>query len=193
MTLHKIAQIGHPVLREVARPVTRDELTTPAVQGFIDDLVETMRDASGAGLAATQVYEKLRIVAIEVGDNPRYPYKPKYPLTIVVNPEVTPLSDITFENFEGCLSVPNIRGRVKRFAEVRVRGQGRNGEQLDFEIRGVTAGTFQHETDHLNGVLFVDKNRLADDKSLCTWEHFERFEKERFVTEVRELVARWGS
>ena len=193
MALRKIAQIGHPVLREVARDVTADELKTPAVQGFIDDLVETMRDASGAGLAATQVYEKLRIFAVEVRDNPRYPYKPKYPLTVVVNPEVTALSTITYENFEGCLSIPNLRGRVNRFAEVRVRGLDRDGEPLDFEVRGVSAGTFQHENDHLNGVLFVDKDRLADDKSLCTWDHFERFEKERFVSEVRELVARWGS
>ncbi len=191
MALRKIAQLGHPVLREVARPVTADELRTPAVQGFIDDLIATMRDASGAGIAATQVYEKLRIFAVEVRDNPRYPYKPKYPLTLVVNPEVTPLSDATFSNFEGCLSIPNLRGRVPRFAEVKVSGLDRNGEQLDFEIRGVTAGTFQHELDHLNGVLFVD--RVVDTKSLCTWDHFERFEKERFVTEVRELVARWGS
>ncbi len=191
MALRKIAQLGHPVLREVARPVTADELRTPAVQGFIDDLIATMRDASGAGIAATQVYEKLRIFAVEVRDNPRYPYKPKYPLTLVVNPEVTPLSDTTFSNFEGCLSIPNLRGRVPRFAEVKVSGLDRNGEQLDFEIRGVTAGTFQHELDHLNGVLFVD--RVVDTKSLCTWDHFERFEKERFVTEVRELVARWGS
>lgn len=191
MALRKIAQLGHPVLREVARPVSAEELRTPAVQGFIDDLIETMRDASGAGIAATQVYEKLRVFAVEVRDNPRYPYKPKYPLTLIVNPEVTPLSNETFSNFEGCLSIPNLRGRVPRHAEVRVRGLDRNGEQLDFEIRGVTAGTFQHELDHLNGVLFVD--RVVDTKSLCTWDHFERFEKERFVTEVRELVARWGS
>lgn len=191
MALRKIAQIGHPVLREVARPIAHDELRTPAVQGFIDDLVETMRDASGAGLAATQIYERLRVFAVEVRDNPRYPYKPTYPLTVVVNPEVTPLSDIIFENFEGCLSIPNLRGRTIRYAEVRVRGLDRDGKPLDFEVRGVSAGTFQHEFDHLNGVMFVD--RLADSKSLCTWDHFERFEKERFISEVRELVARWGS
>jgi peptide deformylase len=191
MALRKIAQIGHPVLRDVARDITPDELGSPAVQGFIDDLVETMRDANGAGLAATQVYEKLRVFAVEVRDNPRYPYKPKYPLTVVVNPEVTALSDITFENFEGCLSIPNLRGRAVRHAEVRVRGLDRHGNLLDFEVRGVSAGTFQHENDHLNGVLFLD--RLADTKSLCTWDHFERYEKDRFVSEVRELVARWGS
>lgn len=191
MALRKIAQIGHPVLREVARAVTANELATPAVQGLIDDLIETMRDASGAGLAATQVYETLRVFAVEVRDNPRYPYKPRYPLTLVINPEITALSDETFENFEGCLSIPNLRGRAIRHAEIRVRGLDRYGKQLDFEVRGVSAGTFQHENDHLNGVMFVD--RLVDSKSLCTWDHFERFEKERFVTEVRDLVARWGS
>lgn len=191
MALRKIAQIGHPVLRETARPLTQTELASREVQGFIDDLVETMRDASGAGIAATQVYEKLRIFAVEVRDNPRYPYKPRYPLTVVINPEVTPLSTETFSNYEGCLSIPNLRGRVPRHAEVRVRGLDRNGGPLDFEVRGVSAGTFQHELDHLNGVLFVD--RMVDTKSLCTWDHFERFEKERFVSEVRELVARWGS
>ncbi|MBC7795089.1 MAG: peptide deformylase [Clostridia bacterium] len=191
MALRKIAQIGHPVLRDVARAITPVELASPVVQGFIDDLVETMRDASGAGLAATQVYERLRIFAVEVRDNPRYPYKPTWPLTIVVNPEVTALSDIKFENFEGCLSIPNLRGRAVRHAEVRVRGLDREGKPLDFEVRGVSAGTFQHENDHLNGVMFLD--RLANTKSLCTWDHFERYEKDCFVSEVRELVARWGS
>ena len=179
------------MLRETALSLSAAELASAKVQGFIDDLVETMRDASGAGIAATQVYEKVRVFAVEVRDNPRYPYKPRYPLTVVVNPEVTPLSQETFSNYEGCLSIPNLRGRVPRYAEVRVRGLDRNGGQLDFEVRGVTAGTFQHELDHLNGVLFVD--RIVDTKSLCTWDHFERFEKERFVSEVRELVARWGS
>jgi peptide deformylase len=178
-------------LREVARPVTREELASREVQTFIDDLVETMRDASGAGIAATQVYERLQIFAVEVRDNPRYPYKPNYPLTVLVNPRVEPLSELTFENFEGCLSIPNLRGRAKRFVEVRVSGWDRHGKDVSFEIRGVTAGTFQHEHDHLNGVLFLD--RLVDTKSLCTLEHFDRYEKDRFVTEVQALVKRWGA
>ena len=101
MAIRKIAQIGHPVLRERARPVTREELATPAMQSFIDDLVETMRDASGAGLAAIQVHEPIQICAIEVRDNPRYPYKPNVPLTILVNPVIEPQSDETFDNYEG--------------------------------------------------------------------------------------------
>src|SRR5580698_8663774 len=121
MAIRKIAQIGHPVLREVARTVTREELASPAMQQFIDDLVETMRDADGAGLAAIQVYEPIRICAIEVRNNPRYPYKPPIPLTILVNPVLTPVGDEHFENNEGCLSVPNLRGVVKRFVHLHVK------------------------------------------------------------------------
>src|SRR3954470_4665235 len=121
MAIRKIAQIGHPVLRQVAREVSREELASPATQAFIDDLVETMRDADGAGLAAIQVYEPIRICAIEVRDNPRYPYKPKIPLTILVNPVLTPVGEESFENYEGCLSVPNLRGIVKRPVHVQVR------------------------------------------------------------------------
>lgn len=191
MALRKIATLGHPVLREVARPLTREELASPATQSLIDDLVETMRDASGAGIAATQIYERVQVFAVEVRDNPRYPYKPNYPLTVVVNPKVEALSALTFENFEGCLSIPNLRGRARRFVEVRVAGWDRHGNDVSFEVRGVTAGTFQHEHDHLHGILFTD--RLVDTKSLCTWEHFERYEKERFAAEVKALVDRWGA
>ncbi len=191
MALRKIAQVGHPILRERAREVTREELLGPEVQGFIDDLVATMRDASGAGLAATQLYMPLRICAIEVGNNPRYPYKPKIPLTILVNPVVTPLSDETFSNFEGCLSVPNLRGRVQRYLHVKITGWDRRGEPQSFEAKGISAGTYQHELDHLDGKLFLD--RVSDPTSLCTWEHFDRYEKDRFVAEVKEIVARWGS
>ncbi|HSD91144.1 MAG TPA: peptide deformylase, partial [Kofleriaceae bacterium] len=105
MAIRKIAQIGHPVLRQVARELSREELATPATQQFIDDLIETMRDADGAGLAAIQVYEPIRICAIEVRNNPRYPYKPQIPLTILVNPVLTPVDDEQFDNYEGCLSV----------------------------------------------------------------------------------------
>src|SRR5579871_2641283 len=140
MAIRKIATIGHPILRQVARPVTAEELASPATQAFIDDLVETMHDANGAGLAATQIYEPVRICAIEIRDNPRYPYKPNFPLTILVNPELTPTTTETFLNYEGCLSVPNLRGEARRFLGVRVRGMNRKGEPLDFEVKGITAG-----------------------------------------------------
>ena len=131
MAIRKIAQIGHPVLRQLAREVTREELAAPPMQGFIDDLVETMRDADGAGLAAIQVYEPVRICAIEVRNNPRYPYKPPIPLTVLVNPILTPVDDEQFDNYEGCLSVPNLRGMVPRFTRVRVRAWDRHGQPID--------------------------------------------------------------
>ena len=190
MAIRKIAHIGHPVLRQVAREVTREELATPAMQQFIDDLIETMRDADGAGLAAIQVYEPIRIVAIEVGDNPRYPYKPKIPLTILVNPVIEPLSEETFLNYEGCLSVPNLRGRVRRHAHVRVTGWDRHGEPYEREWKGISAGTFQHEADHLDGRIFVD--RVEDPTSFSTWDNFERYGKDGFVEYVKEIVARYG-
>jgi len=191
MAIRKIAQIGHPVLRQVARPVTREELATPATQQLIDDIVETMRDADGAGLAAIQVYEPVRICAIEVRKSARYPYKPPIPLTILVNPVLTPVDDERFDNYEGCLSVPNLRGVVKRFTSIRVRAWNRDGEEIDREVAGVTAGTFQHEVDHLNGVVFLD--RVTDPKTFCTWTEFDRYYKDAFADQVRALVARFGS
>lgn len=191
MAIRKIATLGHPVLREVARKLTRDELASPKVQAFIDDLVETMHDANGAGLAANQVYEPIRICAIEVRNNPRYPYKPNFPLTILVNPEVVPTTDETFMNYEGCLSVPNLRGEVRRFTGVKVRAWDRHGKDVELEIKGLTAGTFQHEVDHLDGKVFLD--RVEDTRTLATWADFERYHMAGFVERAKALVAKFGS
>lgn len=191
MAIRKIATIGHPVLREAARKVTLDELRSAKVQTFIDDLVETMHDANGAGLAANQVYEPIRICAIEIKNNPRYPYKPNYPLTILVNPELVATTDETFLNYEGCLSVPNLRGEVRRACGVRVRAWDRDGKELDFEVKGLTAGTFQHEVDHLDGKVFLDL--VEDTKSLATWADFERYHMAGFVERAKALVAKYGA
>ncbi len=191
MAIRKIATIGHPVLREIARKVTREELASAKTQAFIDDLIETMVDANGAGIAANQVYEPVQICAIWVKDNPRYPYKPNVPLTILVNPEIEALTADSFENFEGCLSVPNLRGQVTRVTHVRVRALDREGNAIDREVKGLTAGTFQHEVDHLNGRLFVD--RVTDTRTLCTWQEFERHHQAAFVERARALVAKFGS
>lgn len=191
MTILKIAPIGTPVLRQRAREVTAQELSTPALQAFIDDLVETMHDAAGAGLAAIQVYRPIRIVAIEVRDNPRYPYKPNIPLTILVNPVLTPLSEERFDNYEGCLSVPDLRGVVSRFAELRVQALDRHGAPVDTVVRGVTAGTFQHEADHLDGTLFID--RVTDSTTFTTWKEFSRHHEAAFREQVKAVVERWGS
>jgi peptide deformylase len=107
-----------------------------------------------------------------------------------VNPEIELLTDERFDNYEGCLSVPNLRGLVARATEIRVRAWDRHGEPIDRMVRGLTAGTFQHEVDHLQGVLFVD--RVRDTRSLCTWAEFERYHQQAFVASARELVARMG-
>jgi len=191
MALRKIAQIGHPVLRQRAREVTQQELGSAGMQQFIDDLVHTMHDANGAGLAAIQVYEPIRIVAMEVGDNPRYPYKPKLPLTILVNPVLTVVGEETFDNYEGCLSVPNLRGKVKRHARLQVSAWDRHGAPIEQDVAGITAGTYQHECDHLDGMLFLD--RVEDASSLSTWENFERHHRDEFATYVKSIVERYGS
>ena len=191
MAILKIATLGHPILREVARPVTVGDLATPDLQRFIDDLVETMFDANGAGLAATQVYRPVQICAICVKNNPRYPYKPNYPLTVLVNPVLTLLGDDTFLNYEGCLSVPNLRGEVRRSAHVHVHALDREGKELDFEVKGLTAGTFQHEVDHLYGKVFVD--RVENTHSLTTWADFERHHQAAFVERAKAIVAKYGS
>jgi peptide deformylase len=190
MAIRKIAQIGHPVLRQIAREVSREELALPQTQQFIDDLVETMHDADGAGLAAIQVYEPIRICAIEVRNNPRYPYKPNIPLTILVNPVLTPVGDEQFDNYEGCLSVPNLRGLVKRPLHVHVSAWDRQGNPIDEVVHGLKAGTYQHEVDHLNGKMFVDR---ADPSTFTTWTEFERHHRAGFIAQVTELVARVGS
>lgn len=190
MTLLKIAHIGHPVLRGRSRELTRDELRSPETQRFIDDLIETMRDANGAGIAAVQVHNPIRVFIVEVKDNPRYPYKPNIPLTVLVNPVITPTTEETFDNYEGCLSVPNLRGVVQRYAAVRVTGWDREGNPFEREARGLTAGTFQHENDHLDGKLFLD--RVQDPTTLCTWAEFDRYHKAAFVERIVPFIQRMG-
>ncbi|MBL9103894.1 MAG: peptide deformylase [Myxococcales bacterium] len=191
MAILKVAQIGHPVLRQQARPVTREELLTPGFQSFIDSMIETMRDAQGAGLAANQVHEPVQVCVIEVKDNPRYPYKPNIPLTVLINPVLTPLSETKFENYEGCLSVPDMRGMVRRHVELRVQAVDRMGNPIDQTVRGITAGTFQHECDHLAGTLFID--RVEDPRTLCTWKEFARQHEARFREHVKHIVEHYGS
>jgi peptide deformylase len=185
VSVRPIVTVGDPVLRVRADEV--EDVSSPAVQSLIDDLIDTMRDAGGAGVAANQVGETLRVAVVEVpeGGNPRYPYKPPIPLTVMVNPEVEPLGAETVEINEGCLSVPNLRGDVDRYLAVRVRYLDRDGVERVDERRGLTAGTFQHEVDHLNGVLFLD--RVRDPRTFTTWEHAD------FEERARAIVERAGS
>jgi peptide deformylase len=188
----EIREMGDPVLRERAAELSPEELASAETQRLIDDMIETMRAANGAGLGAPQVGVAKRIAVIEVREgNTRYPYKPPIPLTVIVNPELTPLDDATFATNEGCLSMPNVRGDLERFENVGVRYLDRDGAPHESTRRGLTAGTFQHEVDHLDGILFVD--RMADMSSLSTWAEFERHGKDEFVARVEALVERVGS
>ena len=191
MPVRDILHVGNPLLRERSLEITRDELASPEMQQLIDDLIDTMHAANGAGIAAPQVGELVRIATIEVTENPRYPYKPRIPLTIVVNPIIEPLDDELVEVNEGCLSVPNMRGNVMRNVNVNVRWWDRDGVEHDEIRRGLTAGTFQHECDHLDGLLFLD--RVHDTRSLTTWEQFERFHRAEFIERITAFVARVGS
>jgi peptide deformylase len=192
MSVRPIATVGHPVLRERAREVTEEELRSAEAQRLIDDMIETMRDASGAGLAANQVHETLRIAVVEVrADHPRYPYKPPIPLTVMVNPVIEPVGDATIAINEGCLSVPGLRGTLERFEAVRVRYRDRDGAEHEEVRRGLTAGTFQHELDHLDGILFLD--RVRDPATFSTWEQFDEHHREAFEAHARAIVERTGS
>ena len=153
----KVARLGHPVLRQVAEPVPPDEITSPEMQQFIDDMIETMYEYDGAGLAAPQVHVSKQIVVMEVAQNPRYPNAPDIPLTVYVNPEITPLTDEMVEDWEGCLSVPGMRGRVPRHTRIRLQAYDRDGQKLDFVAEGFHARVIQHECDHVQGKVYLDR------------------------------------
>ncbi len=189
--IRDIVKIGNPVLRENCKAVPPSDISSAATQALIDDLIETRRAANGAGLAAPQIGVPIRLFVAENDNNPRYPYKPRIPLTVVVNPTITFLTDERYESNEGCLSIPDLRGVVECCPEIRVEGFDRNGKVLDLVVRGVSAGTFQHEDDHLNGILFPD--RVKDTRSLSTWDEFKQRYEAAFARQVAALVERYGS
>ena len=189
--IRKIVQIGSPALRQIANAVAESDIPSNNIQSLIDDLIETMRDANGAGLAATQIAVPLRVCVIEVNKNPRYPYKPDIPLTVIINPKITFLTDERINVYEGCLSVPNLRGQVDRCPEILVEGFDRNGRSLKFISKGISAGTFQHEFDHLDGLVFTD--RMHDNSSLSTIDEFALNHEQDFKEQVINIVKTYGS
>jgi len=173
MAILKVCRLGHPVLRKVAEPLPRDEIASAACQKFIDDMIATMKEYDGVGLAADQVYESKQIAVIEVAANPRYPDKPQVPLTTLINPKVTPLTDEMEEDWEGCLSIPDLRGRVPRFQSVQVEALDRSGNALNFVASGFHARVIQHDWDHLNGRVYLD--RMRDFSTLSFLAEFTRY------------------
>ena len=189
MTVRPILPIGHPILRTRTTPVPRSDIPSPRIQNLIDDLIDTMRHANGAGIAANQVGETARILTIEVNDNPRYPYKPPVPLTVAINPEIEVLDDENVVINEGCLSVP-LRGELVRSVNLQVRYTDREGVDREQVVRGLTAGTWQHECDHLDGILVVDR---IDPKTLSTWEQFTEHHQDAFFERITRFVREVGS
>jgi peptide deformylase len=191
VSVREVVAIGDPVLRQRAREVSPDEIASAEIQTLIDDLIDTKRATHGAGIAANQVGKAVRVAIVEVEEgNPRYPYKPPEPLTVMINPAIEPLGEGTVEINEGCLSVPDLRGNLERQIAVRVRYLDREGTEHEMVKRGLTAGTFQHEVDHLDGVLYVDR---ADPRTFATWEQFDRHQRDEFVRRVNRLNEELGS
>ena len=180
MSILKVSRMGHPVLRSKARTVDKSELKSATVQQFIDSLIDTMFEYSGVGLAAPQVHESIRVfVAMLDADG-----RGDGDAVTFVNPEITPLGDQTVEGWEGCLSIPEIRGRVPRAQHIKVTALDRNGKRFELELKDFPARVVQHETDHLDGVLFLDRMRSFE--SLSYLEEYSRYHTRRDRDEADE-------
>jgi peptide deformylase len=169
----KVARLGHPVIRTKAQPVPVDKIKTHDFQKLLDDMVETMHEYSGVGLAGPQVHLPLQVAVLEVEHHPRYADMPSVPLTYIINPDVTVLETEKLNEFEGCLSIPDMRAMVPRFKKVHVKALGRNGEMLDFIAEDFHARVIQHETDHLKGEVYLD--RMPDMRTLAHLAEWQRY------------------
>jgi peptide deformylase len=169
MSILKVARMGHPVLRERARPLEKSDLRSPLVQTLIDDMIETMHEYTGVGLAAPQVHAGLRLFVALLEEDP----DSKTTATVVINPEIVPNSAARQEGWEGCLSIPDIRGMVPRFTDITVKALDRNGRPFDLRLTKFAARVAQHETDHLDGTLFFD--RMTSLASLTYLDEYSRF------------------
>jgi len=161
VALREIIRMGHPTLRRIARPLTGEELGSEHIRSLVEDMVDTLHQAGGIGLAAPQVNQSLRLAIIEIaGGATRYGEIPAVPLTVFANPEIEVLDTRTAGYWEGCLSVPGLRGYVERPQQIRVRALDLRGKPFELELEGFLATVFQHEFDHLDGKLYID--RLKD-------------------------------
>ena len=168
MSILKVCRLGHPVLRMEARHISKDLLSTPAIQTLIDNMMETMVEYNGVGLAAPQIHESLSLAVIE-SHGPRG----DIPMMVLVNPDVTVLDEDLLEDWEGCLSIPEMRGRVPRWRKLRVDGLDRHGNKLELVAEGFLARVIQHEFDHLMGKVYLDRMRAF--KTLTHLAEFQRY------------------
>jgi peptide deformylase len=175
MSILKVSRMGHPVLRDRARALERHEVRHPLIQKLIDDMMETMVEYHGVGLAAPQVHEGVRlfVASLDMGGGDE-----SGPETIaIINPEITPVGSDMADDWEGCLSIPDIRGKVPRYTDIRVRGLDRHGERLELRATNFSARVIQHETDHLDGILFFDRMKSLD--TLTFLEEYSRYWSKR--------------
>ena len=172
MAILKVARLGHPVIRTPSQAVPKDTIPSPKLQQFIDDMIETMREYDGVGLAAPQVHVGAQIAVIEVRDNRRYPGEGPVPLTVLINPKILQASKKPLTDWEGCLSVNDFRGQVPRAESLKVEAYNRKGEKVTLHAHGFFARVIQHECDHLAGKVFLDRM-----PNLATLSHLQEFVK----------------
>ena len=177
MSLRKIARLGNPVLSQMAEAVPEKDFGGAVLKALVQDMIETMRDADGVGLAAPQIHESKRVLIAEAGaGNPRYRGRGEVPLTVIINPEIVYKSPKLEVDWEGCLSIPDLRGLVPRAAAIKVRGRDAEGETIEIEAKGFYARVIQHEVDHLDGIVFLEQ--MKDLKSLCFTKEFMLYKQE---------------
>ena len=181
-----IAQIGHPILRNKTKDIPINEIKTEKTQKIIEKMIKTMRKHNGAGLAANQIFEPIRICIIEVLDNPRYKHLNTIPLKVIINPKIIIKKDTaTFNSYEGCLSVPNLRGKVKRYNTINVTYYTMDAKKITEDIKGLESIVYQHEIDHLDGYLFTDK--VKDNSTLVTYENYQKYYEEEYKKELKNF------
>jgi peptide deformylase len=173
MMVLRIAKLGNPVLRQVAKSLDLNDLAESSMQTFIDDMIETMHHEGGVGLAAPQVNRSIQIVVLEYAENERYPDEVSIPLTVLVNPVLSDYSQEIKEGWESCLSLVDFRGLVPRSTTVTLDAYDRQGKKIQKTVSGFEAVVLQHELDHLKGYVFLD--RMKDLTQLSYQEEFEEF------------------
>ena len=173
MSILKVARMGHPVLRERARALDKSELRNPLVQKLIDDMIETMHEYHGVGLAAPQIHEGLRFFVAAITPQDEEPLSPGDEPMVEINPVIAPIGTDVVEDWEGCLSIPDIRGRVPRARSIKVSALDRHGGRIEIASHDFPARVIQHETDHLDGILFFDRMRTFE--SLSFLDEYARY------------------
>ena len=184
-----IAQIGDPILRKKTRELSIEEIQSSDTRNIISKMIKTMRKYNGAGLAANQIFEPLKICIVEILENKRYQHLKTIPLKVLINPKIfIKKNNFSFNSYEGCLSVPNLRGKVKRYNDISITYYNTEGKKITENISGLESIVYQHEVDHLEGFLFTDK--VYDNSSLVTYENYLKYHEEEYKKELKEFECK---